>query len=240
MPTIAEQLTQLQQDREDLVDNLETQGIDDLTGDETFTELVPRVLDIEGGGGGGTELVDAIITGTITSISSNVTSIRDRAFQGCISLTSVNMPEVTNAGGNTFNGCTLLSDVSLPKLTQLAGSAFAGCTSLEEIYLKNLVSAGSSAFSNCSNLRIADVGPLNSLLATLFNNCASLEALILRKTTICALGNVNTFTNSGILNGGHVYVPEDLIETYKAATNWVTIYGSNPNVFQKIEGSVYE
>ena len=50
MPTTADYLTQLQQDREDLVDNLETKGIDDLTGDETFTELVPRVLDIEGGG----------------------------------------------------------------------------------------------------------------------------------------------------------------------------------------------
>lgn len=52
MPTTSDYLIQLQQDREDLVDNLEAQGIDDLTGDETFTELVPRVLDIEGGGSG--------------------------------------------------------------------------------------------------------------------------------------------------------------------------------------------
>lgn len=51
MPTTSDYLTQLQQDRENLVDNLETQGIDDLTGDETFTELVPKVLDIQTGGG---------------------------------------------------------------------------------------------------------------------------------------------------------------------------------------------
>ena len=49
MPTTADYLTQLQQDREDLVDNLETKGISNLTGDETFTELVPKILDIEGG-----------------------------------------------------------------------------------------------------------------------------------------------------------------------------------------------
>lgn len=49
MPTTADYLTQLQQDREDLVDNLETKGISNLTGDETFTELVPKVLDIESG-----------------------------------------------------------------------------------------------------------------------------------------------------------------------------------------------
>ena len=46
MPTISEQLTQLTQDRNDLVTNLTTQGITGLTGDETFTELVPEVLNI--------------------------------------------------------------------------------------------------------------------------------------------------------------------------------------------------
>lgn len=45
--TTADYLEQLQHDREDLVDNLETKGITGLTGDETFTELVPEVLNIE-------------------------------------------------------------------------------------------------------------------------------------------------------------------------------------------------
>ena len=49
MPTISQQLNQLSQDRENLVDNLETMGIEDLTGDETFTQLVPQVLNISGG-----------------------------------------------------------------------------------------------------------------------------------------------------------------------------------------------
>lgn len=50
MPTISEQLTQLISDRDDLVDNLTTKGITGLTGDETFTELVPEVLNIPSGG----------------------------------------------------------------------------------------------------------------------------------------------------------------------------------------------
>ena len=54
MPTISEQLTQLASDRDDLVTNLTTKGITGLTGDETFTELVPEVLNIPGGGGGET------------------------------------------------------------------------------------------------------------------------------------------------------------------------------------------
>lgn len=50
--TTSDYLTQLQQDREDLVDNLETKGITGLTGDETFTELVPEVLNIPSGTAG--------------------------------------------------------------------------------------------------------------------------------------------------------------------------------------------
>lgn len=45
--TTSDYLEQLEQDREDLVDNLETKGITGLTGDETFTQLVPKVLDIQ-------------------------------------------------------------------------------------------------------------------------------------------------------------------------------------------------
>ena len=46
MSTIVQKLTQLEQDRNNLVDNLTTMGIKGLTGDETFTELVPKVLEI--------------------------------------------------------------------------------------------------------------------------------------------------------------------------------------------------
>lgn len=51
MATIEEYIDQLKSDREDLVDNLETMGIQDLEGTETFTELVPQVLNIPVSGG---------------------------------------------------------------------------------------------------------------------------------------------------------------------------------------------
>lgn len=54
MATVEEQLTQLVSDRDDLVTNLTTKGISGLTGEETFTELVPEVLNIPSGGGGST------------------------------------------------------------------------------------------------------------------------------------------------------------------------------------------
>lgn len=62
--TTSDYLTQLQQDREDLVDNLETQGITGLTGDETFTELVPEVLNIQGGADLSDYFTSSISSGT--------------------------------------------------------------------------------------------------------------------------------------------------------------------------------
>lgn len=46
----ADYLNQLETDRQGMVTNLTTKGITGLTGDETFTELVPEVLNIPSGG----------------------------------------------------------------------------------------------------------------------------------------------------------------------------------------------
>lgn len=45
---ISSYLNQLKKDKQDLVDNLTAKGIEGLTGDETFTELVPEVLNVQG------------------------------------------------------------------------------------------------------------------------------------------------------------------------------------------------
>lgn len=50
MATIAEQLTQLQNDKQVLVDNLVAKGVE-ASSDETFTTLAPKVADIETSGG---------------------------------------------------------------------------------------------------------------------------------------------------------------------------------------------
>lgn len=52
MPTTADYLTQLQSDRNDLADNLVIMGVA-ASHSETFTSLVPKVLTIPSGSGGG-------------------------------------------------------------------------------------------------------------------------------------------------------------------------------------------
>lgn len=56
-----------------------------------------------------------------------------------------------------------------------------------------------------------------------FNGCTALVALILAKTTLVPLTDVNAFENSTVATGtGYIYVPSALVSEYKTATNWVT------------------
>ena len=56
-----------------------------------------------------------------------------------------------------------------------------------------------------------------------FNGCTAFVALILAKTTLVPLTDVNAFENSTVATGtGYIYVPSALVSEYKTATNWAT------------------
>ena len=102
-----------------------------------------------------------VITGvkdtTVTSITipDYVTSIGERAFEGCANLTSVTIPDsVTSIGERAFYGCRSLTSITIPDSVTLIGSyAFSGCSSLTSIEIGNGVTSISSyAFAYCSSL----------------------------------------------------------------------------------------
>ena len=61
-----------------------------------------------------------------------MTSLGNRAFLSCSSLTSITIPErVTSIGDYAFDGCSNLSSVIIPEnVTSIGDGAFSGCTSL--------------------------------------------------------------------------------------------------------------
>ena len=156
---------------------------------------------------GGTDAEDGIVTRTITTYTNNrVQSIGGSALYGCSALTSVDFPAATTIGSSAFNNCPKLTSVNLPIATTIGNSAFSNCSALTSVDFPAATTIGSSAFSYCPKL----------------------TSVVLRKTdTICTLSGTSAFNNTPIKSGtGYIYVPDALVDQYKAATNWST-YAAN-------------
>lgn len=101
---------------------------------------------------------------TSVSIPNNVVSIGCSAFYGCYSLTSITIPDsVETIGHEAFGACCKLADVKIGnKLTSLPENLFYGCRNLVKINLQTSVtSIGKRAFANCGNIEIFYDGTKN-------------------------------------------------------------------------------
>lgn len=165
-------------------------------------------------------VVDSIIDRTITEFKDDqITSIAENAFNGCIYLKTVDCPMVTSIVTNSFANSGV-ETIYAPMLTELKGSAFQQSKKLKRAVFPLLSGDVAWTFTGCSELEFADLGYVSVVRAGTFGNCAKLSVVILRRSTV-ALSEQGVFYNSGINKGtGYIYVPRNLIESYKSATNW--------------------
>ena len=63
----------------------------------------------------------------------------------------------------------------------------------------------------------------STIAATFYGNCQSLRKLVLPNTNIVTLANVNAF--GATPSGKIIYVPDNLVESYKTAPVWVNLTG---------------
>lgn len=72
-------------------------------------------------------------------------------------------------------------------------------------------------------LRKVDLWSVKSIAEKAFYNDFALDTLIIRTPKVCSLyDTTTTLYRTPIENGtGYIYVPDDLVESYKVATNWV-------------------
>ncbi len=112
-------------------------------------------------------------------IGNSVTSIGDKAFSDCSSLTSVTISDsVTEIGGSAFNGCSSLTSVTIPdSVTKIGESAFYGCSSLTNVTIPDSVTEiGTRAFSYCSSLtNITIPDSVTKIGESAFSGCSSLK-----------------------------------------------------------------
>lgn len=169
-------------------------------------------------------------------LPNTVTSIGQYSFANCDGMdTFTARGSITTLGTYTFNGASghvmALRECHLPNL----GTSIA----------LNLNWGSTTAANACQHLEVCDIGKAKSIAANTFANCYKLQTLIMRRTgsvTTCA--NVSAFLNTPLRGRSgltaKIYVPQALIDTYKAASVWTTINGYGYVEWLPIEGSPYE
>lgn len=162
----------------------------------------------------------------------NVTSIGNYAFSGCSNLVSVNMPLLTNAGGSAFNGFGV-ENVYFPELTTMGTYTFGNTAKNKTINLPKLKIVQSNGFRQNTGCTRLDLGECTNVYAYGFFNMYALTTLIIRTNSVATLANTNAFSGCNALTG--IYVPDNLVDSYKAATNWNT-YAAQIKGLSELEG----
>lgn len=149
--------------------------------------------------------LDGLINHTLTSIEEDgAGSLGSYAVAGNTALTSVSFPGAASIGDNAFRNCTELLSANLPAAVTINQSCFINCKKLTGFEAPATVS---SIPSNC------------------FNGCSAMTWLKLPKTSMVTLANVNAFTGTLFVMGlGAIYVPSNLVATYKADNNWQNFF----------------
>ena len=115
------------------------------------------------------------------NIERGVTSIGNRAFEGCSSLKSIEIPDgVTSIGSCTFVECSNLESIEIPDgVTSIGSSTFIRCSSLQTIEIPNTVtSIGQCTFAECSSLESIKIPAEVSWIGEwAFYECSSLQTI---------------------------------------------------------------
>ena len=113
----------------------------------------------------------------------SVSSIGKSAFQFCISLTSVIIPDtVKSIGDSAFYDCTRLTSVTIPNsVTSIGARAFHNCSSLTSVTIGNSVAmVGDWAFEGCNSLTSIEIpSSVTTIRQFAFQYCTSLTSVTL-------------------------------------------------------------
>lgn len=157
---------------------------------------------------------------TSVSLPSSVKTISDYAFSDCVNITSVNLAEgLVAIGTNAFDGCSKLLSIDIPEgVTAIYNCAFRNCQRLLSVSLpSSMTFIDSYTFQDCWDLKNVVI-PANTtrIGKYAFSNCYSLKSMVVSSSTPPVFGE--TTLNDACT----IFVPNNSVETYKAAEAWST------------------
>ena len=156
--------------------------------------------------------VKTLVVGCKSSVipdDGSVTSIGERAFCQCDSLTSITIPDsVTSIGDIAFSMCHSLTSITIPdSVTSIGHSAFHDCRSLVSVILpRSVAGIRHGAFYNCHSLiSITIPNGVTSIEDSAFHYCTSLTSVTIPNSVTrigdYAFKDCTSLTSITIANG---------------------------------------
>lgn len=163
---------------------------------------------------------DIIVTHSGNSINSTISSALITSLEWSDideDVIFASLPAVTAMGAGTFMNYDKLAFISIPLVTSIDDGTFEGCSKLVTLSIPLATSIGYLTFHDCSNLTTISIPLTTSIDDYAFEGCSNLTTIVLGANQVCTLGS------GAIPSEATVYVPDDLVNSYKSATNWSDI-----------------
>ena len=145
-----------------------------------------------------------------------VTSIGDFAFEGCTSLTSIEIPaSVTSIGYDAFDSCTNLTNIEIPdSITSIGNFSFYGCIGLTSIEIPaSVTSIGYATFYACTSLASININSNNA-------KYSSTDGVLFNKTRTTLIFYPTGKTNTRYTIPNSVkYIQDYAFRGYRSLTN---------------------
>ena len=146
----------------------------------------------------------------------DVKSIPAYSFDGCVNLSSIDIPNTINyIGTHAFSGCTGLTSISIPNtIDSIESYLFSGCTRLSSIDIpSSITSIGEYAFHKCTGLiSISLPSSITTLGRYAFYGCTGLTSMTI-PNSVTTIGNHAFYGCTGLTS---MVIPDSVtsIESY--------------------------
>ena len=143
------------------------------------------------------------------TVDENVVKISYAAFQDCVNLKTINLPdELYTVETAAFDGCTSLTSIVLPnQITSIDNYCFSGCTSLSSVkFCGEVTKIGKWVFQNCTSLTNIDIpSTVTSIGEEAFGDCTGITSISIPEKVKSieknTFRNCTELTNISIPNG---------------------------------------
>ena len=163
----------------------------------------------------------------------SVEYISIQAFQNCWGLKSINIPKSLTYLQHWIFADTAITEITIPKgVYGMAEGVFMNDKNLEKVVIEEgLQYIYVDAFRSCVSLKETELPKsVNMIYENAFADCTALTDITLNCDSVVTLTNINALPN----NIEHIYVPDELYDSYLIDSIWINFADKITRISERI------